>query len=399
MAWRNVWRNKRRSLVTIAAIALALAVELLYAGMVEGYLRGMVSDVLDYEVGDVQIVAEGYRDRPSIYTAIEQPGRVLEELDEAGYPASARLMAGAMAASGKFSSGVSLRGIDVEREAGVSKLAGRVARGEWVDPADPTGVVLGRRLARTLEVEVGDELVVLTQAADGSMANDLYTVRGVLTSVADGTDRAAVFMPAASFRELLVFPDGAHQIVVRRPQQVDLAAAAATIRAVAADHEVQTWKEIMPVVASMLESTEGLLMIIFFIVYVAVGILILNAMLMAVFERVREFGVLKALGAGPWRVMAIILVEAGIQTLLAVVVGLTIAIPAMWYLQNVGIDVGVLGGVSAMGLAMPQIWYGVYELDTIQGPFMSLFVIVTLAVLYPASRAAWLRPVEAMRHR
>lgn len=398
MSWRNLWRNRRRTLVTIAAIALALTVELLYSGLIAGYMRGMERDALDYEVGDVQIVAAGYRDRPSIYTAIEDPDAVLSALDEIGYPASARALAGALAAAGKFSAGVALRGIDVEREAGVSKIPERVGTGEWLDPSDPMGVVIGRRLARSLDVGIGDELVVLTQGADGSMANELYTVRGVLMGIADGTDRAAVFMHDSTFRELMVFPKGAHQIVVRRPDDVDLETAAAAIREQAPNLEVQTWKELMPVVASMLESTEGLIWIIFLIIYVAVGILILNAMLMAVFERVREFGLMKALGVGPHQVMAMILVETSLQTAIAVAAGLCVAIPGMWYLANVGINVGVLGGVSAMGLAMPPIWYGIYDAETIRGPFVMLFVVVFAAVLYPASKAAWLRPVEAMRH-
>lgn len=398
MAWRNLWRNRRRTLVTIGAIALALTVELLYSGLITGYYRGMERDVLDYEVGDIQVFADGYRDRPSLYTAIDDPDAVLAKLDQSGYAASARLMAGGLAAAGKFSAGVSLRGVDIERESRVSKIPERMGTGEWLNPTDPNGVVIGRRLAHTLEVQVGDELVVLTQGADGSMANDLYTVRGVLMGIADGTDRSAVFMNTAAFRELMVFPKGAHQIVVRRPDTVSLDAAATVVSGAAPDLEVVTWKEIMPVVATMLESTEGMIVIIFLVIYVAVGILILNAMLMAVFERVKEFGLLKALGVSPSRVLAMIFVETAMQTAIAIAIGLCFAIPGMWYLANVGIDVGVLGGMSAMGLAMPPIWYGIYDYETISGPFSMLFVVVFLSVLYPASKAAYLRPVEAMRH-
>lgn len=259
-------------------------------------------------------------------------------------------------------------------------------------------MVIGRRLAKTLEVKPGDELVVLSQAADGSMANDLYTVRGVLMGVADATDRTAIFMNAKVFRELMVFSEGAHQLIVRRPDDVELEAAAAAVRGVTGDLEVKTWKELMPVVASMLESTQGLIVIVFFIIYIAVGILILNAMLMAVFERIREFGVLKALGVGPLRVVNLILVESAIQTVIAIVAGVTLAIPGMWYLGNIGINVGKLGGMSAMGLALRPVWYGIYDFDTLSGPLAMLVFIVFFAVLYPALKAAWIRPVEAMRH-
>jgi ABC-type lipoprotein release transport system permease subunit len=397
MAWRNVWRNQRRSIVTIAAMALALCVEILYSGLVTGYLRGMENDVLDLEGGDLQVFAGDYLDKPSISTAIEDPDVLLARLDQMGYPASARLLGGGLAAAGEFSAGVALRGVEVAQDAKVTLIGKKVADGTWLDPADLHGVVIGRRLAKTLEVKPGDELVVLSQAADGSLANDLYAVRGVLMGVADATDRTAVFMNAAAFRELMVFPKGAHQLIVRRPDDVELEMAAATVKGVVGSLTVKTWKELMPVVASMLESTQGLILIVFFIVYVAVGILILNAMLMAVFERIREFGVLKALGMGPLHVVNLILVESAIQTGVAIVAGVALAIPGMWYIANVGVNVGKLGGMSAMGLAMHPVWYGIYNFDTISGPLVILVFIVFLAVLYPAFKAAWIRPIEAMR--
>ena len=183
MAWRNLWRNRRRSVVTIGAMSFALLILLLYAGIVEGLLVAMEDDVLDYEVGDLQVFAAGYLDNPSLYSRIDDPEAVLAALDAAGYPASARLLAGGLAAAGDLSAGVSFRGVDVEREARVSRVHERIAEGEWLDPGDARGVVLGRRLARILEARPGDELVVLSQGADGSIANDLFTVRGVLGTV------------------------------------------------------------------------------------------------------------------------------------------------------------------------------------------------------------------------
>ena len=270
-------------------------------------------------------------------------------------------------------------------------------RGSWLDAADPYGVVVGRRLARTLDVEPGGELVVLSQAADGSLANELYRVRGVLLGIAEGTDRA-VFMTAAAFRELMVFPRGAHQVIVRRPPEIELETAAARAKELAPGLDVATWRELMPLIATMLDSVQGMILVVFAIVYVAVGILILNAMLMAVFERIREFGVLKALGAGPRLVLTLILVESAIQTALAIAVGVTLALPAMGYLSEVGIDVGSIGGVDMMGVAAPPLWRGVYDASTLAGPLVMLVVIVALAVVYPAAKAAWIRPVEAMRH-
>ena len=398
MAWRNLWRNRRRSVVTIGAMSFALLVLLLYAGIVVGFMVAMEDDVLDYEVGDLQILASGYLDNPSLYSRIDDPGTVLAELDAAGFLASARLLAGGLAAAGDLSVGVSLRGIEVEREVTVSRVHERLAEGEWLDPSEAHGVVLGRRLAQILEVRPGDELVVLSQGADGSIANDLYTVRGVLGTVADATDRSAVFMNGDAFRQLMVMPKGAHQIVVRRPEALPLEAAAAQVQALVPELDVRSWRQLMPTIASMIDSVRSIIYVIFFIAYIAVGILILNAMLTAVFERIRELGVLKALGMSPGQVLALMALETALQAMIAIMVGVTLSLPAMLYLSRVGVDVGALGGTSMAGLAMRPVWYGVYNLDSFPGPIVVLLVITFLAALYPALKAAWIRPVEAIRH-
>lgn len=398
MAWRNVLRNRRRSVITVGAMGFALFVELLYAGLVPGYMRAMEEDVTQLEVGDVQIHAEGYLDVPSLYTFMEDSDAIVERIDALGYPATARLLGGGLAASGEFSAGIALRGVDVASHDQVLKVGERVAQGAWLDAADIKGVVVGKRLARTLNVEPGAELLVLSQATDGSMANDLYTVRGVLSGIADGTDRATVYLNAAAFRELMVMPTGAHEIVVRRPRGDDLDAVTAAVAEAAPGHDVKSWKELMPIIAQMLQSVEGMIYILYFIIYVAVGILILNAMLMAVFERIREFGVLKAIGAGPVLVMSLILVEGAIQAVAALVIGTVAALPGMYYIGNHGIDLGI-GGMDVMGVSMRQVWYGVYEPQYLAGPMMMLMFMVGFAVLYPALKAAWISPVSAMRYR
>ena len=399
MAWRNVLRNRRRSAVTIAAMAFALFVECLYAGLIPGYLNAMLEDITQLELGDLQVHAEGYRNSPSIYTSIADPEAVIQEIDALGYRAAPRLLGGGLAASGEYSAGVAMRAVDVVRDAAVCRVSEKVAAGEWLDPSDPKGVVVGKFLARTLDVKPGSELLLLSQATDGSMANELYTVRGVLGSVAEATDRVTIYMVDSAFRELMVMPTGAHEIVVKLPPNVLLADASAALLEAVPEHEVKTWKQLMPIIAQMLDSVQGMIFILYFIIYIAVGILILNAMLMAVFERIREFGVLKAIGAGPVRVLSLILIESAYQAGIAIVLGITAALPGMWWIGNKGIDFGSMGGMNMMGVSMRKVWYGVYTPETLAGPVIMLVVIVSMAVLYPALKAAWISPVQAMRYR
>lgn len=398
MAWRNVWRNGRRTLAAVAATTLGLFVMIIYSGLVRGYLERMEAHVLDVEMGDIQIHAEGYVGSPSLYEGIEDPQALLAALDAEGLPATPRLLASGLAAAGQSSAGVSLYGIDVARDAAVSDIGKRVAEGRWLDPAAPHEVVIGKRLAQMLGVTIGDELVVLSQGADGSTANDLYTVRGLLYGVSESVDRGGVYMVDAAFRELMVVEGGAHEIIVRRGEH-PLPDAIAKVRALAPGLDARTWRELKPTLASMLDSAEGAMIAMFVIVYAAIGIVILNAMLMAVFERVREFGVLKAIGVGPAGVLGLVYLETLIQTTLALVAGVGLAIPANWYLIHHGLDLGSsVEGLTVMGTVVDSVWRSHVSLQTYTGPSIALVIIVLIAVTYPALKAALIEPVIAMRH-
>ncbi len=430
MAWRNVWRNYRRSAITITAMTIALVIEILYSGLITGMMLGMEENAISLDTGDIQITTPAYVTKPSLYEVVEDHETVIADLEAKGYRASERLFAGGLAASGESSAGVGFVGLDPVKDAEVLDLNEYVGQGEWLADDDPLGVVIGTRLARNLGAEIGSEIVVLSQGADGSVANELFTVRGIMKTVAATIDRSTILMTETTFRELMVLPEGAHKIIVRRELGSDLALANDEVRAMldlppaaeqaAKEREarlyalnnpdaeplelpaypvaVQTWKELNPSVAQYLESVQGMIVIMFLIIYLAVAILILNAMLMAVFERIREFGVLKAIGYGPIKVLSLMVLEGFLQAVVACVIGAIIAAPCMWYLATYGINVGALGGMEMSGLTMPAVWKCHYTVETTAPPVFLLFFIVFGAVIYPALKAAWINPVKAMQH-
>jgi ABC-type lipoprotein release transport system permease subunit len=379
-------------------MTLSLLVMVLYTSLVEGYLRDLERNIVDIELGDIQIFAPDYRDNPSIHNRIDDPELLVSKLEDSGFSASARLIGGGLAAASESSAGVLIKGIAVAQDARVSRIYEHVERGEWLDPTDPNGVVVGNRLARTLGVEPGDELILLGQAADGSIANDLYTIRGVLLSISDDADLAGVFLTEPAFRSFFVLPEGAHQIMVRKPVEWDLPVAVSAARAIAAGLDVQSWRDLVPILATYLDSTRSLIVIVFLVIYVVVAILIVNAMLMSVFERIRELGVLKALGVSPGHVLALIFIEGGLQTTIAMVVALVLSVPGLAYLADHGLDLSGLGGLSFEGIAFDPVWRGVVTPWTIVGPVLTLVFIVSVSVLYPALKAARISPVDAMRY-
>jgi len=379
-------------------MGFALWMMILYTGLLNWYLRDMEATILDLEVGDVQVHAADYRDDPSLHTRIDDAEALLAELRDAGYRASPRLLAYGMAAAGETSAGVAFFGVDVARDAEVSLVHEHLLDGSWLDPKQPGGVVLGRRLARMLGVEPGAEIVVISQGTDGAMAADLYRVRGVLESIGAVVDRAGVFMTAEAFRELFIVPVGVHQIVVRRPEGTELDVVAEVVRGAALGLDVRTWRDLMPTLASLLDSARGALIMMIVIVYIAIAILILNAMLMSVFERIRELGVLKALGVGPGGILGLMFAEALIVTSIAVAVGIALGAPTLYYLATEGVELTSLTGMSIMGVAMSPVWHADMRASTFAIPVAVLVGVVGLAVVYPALKAALIDPVRAIHH-
>ncbi len=403
MAVRNIGRNRTRTFTTVGAMAFACALMILYSSLVEGFLNIMVRNAVGMSISEIQIHAKGYRNDPDLYKKIENYSGIISKLELEGFKASPRLYGFGLAAAGSSSSGVSLQGVDIVREPGVTQLYSHVAQGKWLDKSDPKGVVIGGKLSRSLGVGVGGEVIIISQAADGSMANDLYTVRGILKSVGEVIDRGGFLMLASTFRELMVVPEGAHEIaIVRSDDGTTLNQAMEKVIKIAPGLEVKSWRELQPVIARMLDTTDASLFIMLLITYMAIGMVTLNAILMSVFERIREFGVMKAIGVTPAQIVLIVFTEALAQAVIACVLALVAGLSVSYYFQSHGIDLSSISGVSAVaaigGVAIDPIWYTKVTLASVTFPVVTLVVIVVLAAIYPAGKAALIQPVKAIHH-
>jgi ABC-type lipoprotein release transport system permease subunit len=400
IASRSVFRNWRRTLVTTLAMGFSGFIMTLFAALMAGMLQTSERNAVAMNLGDIQIHAEGYRDDPDLYNRIDNPAGLVNKLQQAGFHATQRIYGFGLAAAGSTSAGVQMRGVNLKNEATVTQVHKHVMQGQWLADSDPMGVVIGRKLARTLGVRPGDEVIIIGQATDGSMANDLYTVRGILKSIGEEVDRAGFFMVERSFRELMVLPEGAHEIaVMRSDRSSDLESATAQVAALARGYETLNWRQLQPVIARILDLADAQTIIMILITYVAVAMVILNAMLMSVFERIREFGIMKAIGVTPWQLMALVYAETMIQVVIASIISLVSGWSAAHYFQKNGIDLSAIASSTSFGgVAIDPIWNAHVTTEALALPIVFLFIIAAAAVIYPAIKAAVIHPVKAIHY-
>jgi len=400
IASRSVFRNWRRTLITTLAMGFSGFIMILFAALMAGMLQTSERNAVAMNLGDIQIHAKGYRDDPDLYNRIDNTADLVNKLQQAGFHATQRIYGFGLAAAGSASAGVQMRGVSLKNEATVTQVHKHVMQGQWLADSDPMGVVIGRKLARTLGVRPGNEVIIIGQATDGSMANDLYTVRGILKSIGEEVDRAGFFMVERSFRELMVLPEGAHEIAVMRPDRSsDLESATAQVAAIARGYETLNWRQLQPVIARLLDLADAQTIIMILITYVAVAMVILNAMLMSVFERIREFGIMKAIGVTPWQLMTLVYSETMIQVVIASVISLASGWSAAHYFQKNGIDLSAIASSTSFGgVAIDPIWNAHVTTEALALPVVFLFIIAAAAVIYPAIKAAVIRPVKAIHY-
>jgi ABC-type lipoprotein release transport system permease subunit len=300
-----------------------------------------------------------------------------------------------LAGSGETSSAVLVLGI----QPGRSQEIRRIVNGRELSADSRKNVVIGRGLADELGLKVGDEMVLVGQAVDGSVANDRYTVAGLATTDSSEMDAHGVFLSLPDAQEFFGLGDAVHQVVVRLPgdEQEDLNRPLSMLKGALdlASLEAMSWSQILPELKGMVESKRQGQQAVNFIVFLIVALGVLNTTSMAVFERTRELGVMASLGTRPRRLLAMIVTEATLQGLLSFALG----VGAAWLvLHAVGtVDLTKLSNADMMGVRMPDAVQLHLQARSVAGAFTVALFTVVLGSLIPALRASRLKPVEAAR--
>jgi putative ABC transport system permease protein len=410
LAWRNLWRNRRRTFITMAAIAFGYAMLLFVACLMAGLRWQMIQNGTCLVMSQIQIHAPGYYPNRSLQKTLGgRKGTDVSALlasisaDRRVSAVAPRVYGYALLSAAHRSAGVELMGVVPDQEPKITTLNTQMVKGNYLTARLPKGVVIGDKLASTIGIELNSEIVLLTQAADGSMGNDVYTVVGILHTGLDSVDRGLVLMSLSSLQDLLhLAPARIHEVGIKLNHinaATTVAAALEVQLGKTMPVRVMAWPELAPELANYVQFNHGVTVVLFFIFFLVAVIGVMNTMLMAVFERTREFGMLMAVGMRPAQVIRLILTEAAGLGVASLVVGAALGVPLLWYLQVHGLDLGgATGGVvSVAGVVVGHLWYGRQDFSAYSEAAVGLAATALVSALYPAWRAAQLRPTEAMR--
>jgi len=399
IALRNVLRQKRRSILTALTMVGGFALASVSIAWQDGAYNDIIGEFTRTRLGHIQIHEKGYRDRPKLEHAVarvDEVGRVLDAQPRVrGW--APRVLAAGLAAVGEKSAGVSILGIDPARENAATDFDTRVAEGGPLPrEAGRYQALLGRGVARRLHASVGDELVIISQAADGSLANDLYTIAGVVESGDNATDQSTVWMHVADAQELFVLPNRVHEIAVVADGLKGLFRLADDITAALdrSDLVVEPWQVFAKSFYEAMKTDQEGNWIGNLIIMLVVAVGVLNTVLMSVLERTREYGLLRALGTRPRRVFALVITETAILAVISVVVGAVIALGANYWLSLHGVSLPE--ELSFQGVEFKTM-YAEINVRSFVVPAIVVIFVATFVSTFPALRAARTAPASAMR--
>ena len=398
IAWRDLGRNRRRSLFTLLAVALGLALLIFINGLIAGVMGDAVENNIRLRTGHVQLRAPSYKEEKlslQWQDLIENGAELAAQAQALPQVAGAApvLWAAGIINTADDTANLQVYGIDVASDFYAPVRNGMVA-GEFLAADDRSGLLLGKRLAESLGLQVGSNASLTVIDADGQPQEQIYTVRGLFSSGAVSYDESAVFLPLAKAQAVTNAGDRVSAVTILLHDAEDAEAVAAALAA--PNVQALTWRELNENFLRTMDTAMSFYTIMDFIIMLVVAVVIANTLLMAVFERVREMGILAALGMKGRQIMQMFLLEAITLGLLGIVVGVVLGTAIVVYMSTHGIYIGEEMAGSVENIALGATMYTRLVPSTIAGLSAATLVITLLASLYPAWFAARLEPVEAL---
>jgi ABC-type lipoprotein release transport system permease subunit len=397
LAWRNLWRNYRRTVIMVAAISIGVWAMIFMTALMRGMVNDMVADGIDALPGHVQVHHPDYRDDPSVANLLPQSDDEISAwFSTANIDAwASRVRVPAIISSEYESRGVTLFGVDPSQEAAIDAVGSTIAEGHSLDGVDDTGIVIGRKLAEKLDTKPGKRIVVMSQDPNNEIADRGFRIVGLFSANLAAYEETMVFAGKSTVQGMLRIGDQVSEVAVLGDDYRNVDALLATVRALSGSGvEVLPWQELNSYLGSMLGVMDGFVLVWMIVIFLALSFGLVNTLVMAVFERVREIGLMLALGMRPASILGQIIVESFFLLVLGLAIGNALAWTSVIPLRD-GIDISRLAeGMEMFGAASTL--YPALELkDVITANVVVLF-LGFLASLSPAWRASRYEPIEAI---
>ncbi len=403
LAWRNVWRHRRRTLIIVLAMALGLALMMFYDGLVAGFNQAIYGNAIKILGGNIQVHAAGYRtaaDQDPLLPLANGDAVVKAALtDPQVLAATKRINTGGLISSREGAFAVNITGIQPEQELPVNLAAQHVIAGRYLTADDADVVFIGKGLADALDVTVGDRITLVGRSTHEQMRQRTMTVVGIYDLGMPDIEKRTVYISLNEAQTLYSMTmHSSTEVAIVLKQLGQEPAVIASLRPALPGYEIDSWETNFPELQSAIGTKTGVMNIFSVVILMIAGIGILNLLLMAVYERTREIGLLGALGLRPRQISLLFILEGTMIGLVGVAVGIVFGLIINGILRQVGLDYSAFSSVTSyMALAGGRI-YPEWGIDKLVGRGLTVAVISALAAVIPAREAAQREPAEALHY-
>ena len=401
MSWRNVWRNWRRTIIAVVAISLGLVLLLIFDGMMGGAEQAMYGNVVKLQGGNVQVHTPGYREKANrmpLMPLVDSDAVVRAALAQPQVVgASRRINTGGMVSSHEGTFPVGIIGIEPEAEAPVGLLADNIAAGRYLTAQDGDELLIGQALADQLEVGMGDRVTLVGRATHEQMRRRTMTVVGIYDLGIPEVEKGLVYVSLAEAQSLFDLREQATEVDVALQSMGQEGPVVAALLAELPGYEVDPWYVTDPTTKQTMEMEKEIMSLFGLVILLIAGVGILNLLVMAVFERTREIGIMAAMGMKRWETLVLFLLEGTLIGLLGAVAGCVVGGLINLYFGQVGLPWSAAEYSELTALLGDRIYFDV-GIGLLLTRGLTVIFIAALAALYPAWQASRREPAEALHY-
>ncbi|MEL7833868.1 ABC transporter permease [Fodinibius sp. Rm-B-1B1-1] len=401
LAWRNIWRNKRRTLITVTSIAVAVLLSAVMRSMQEGQYQDMINTTVGSFSGYIQIHANGYWDDKTLDNSFETTDSLLAVIQNTENVSAVmpRIESYALGAGQQQSRPLMVMGIDVDAEQYLMNPQERLQQGTYFQKNNEQAVLVGRDIPERLNITLGDSLVLLGQGFRGMSATGLYPVKGTISLPNPELNRSLVMMPIETAQQFLAAHNRLTALAVNvdDPDNINTVVQKLRTNLPTNDYEIMPWQELMPELVQGIEVDRVSGYIMLAVLYMVVGFGILGTLLMMIAERTYEFGIMLSVGTPRHKLALILAIEILCITMLGSVAGISLSLPVAWYFNINPIELtGDMAATMENYGLQPMLQFST-EPSIFVWQAVVIFGITLLFSFFPILRASKLNPIKAMR--